>query len=434
MSRDSPLSPASAPPTTLRVMAQRFDFPAGFAWGTATAAHQVEGNNVNSDYWAIEHTPRTPFVEPSGDACDQYHRYPEDIAMLARLGFNTYRFSIEWARIEPEEGHFSRAELDHYRRVLATCHEHRIAPMVTFHHFTSPRWVAADGGWDDRKTAERFARYCEHAAKYLGDMISSACTINEANLGAYQYLIGHARERIDPARSRWFSEAARRIGADPNRFAPYLMCDQMKARDTMLEAHRLAAPAIKSCGHDFPVGVTLALGDFQAAPGGEERLKKIRAECQDIFFEAARGDDFVGVQTYTRDRIGPDGLLPPEHGVERTIMGYEFWPEALEGTIRYASSIAKVPVIVTENGIAATDDSRRIEYVRRALVGVARCIKDGIPVRGYVYWSMLDNYEWNSGYRPTFGLVAVDFKTQERTIRPSARWLGEIARANAIEI
>ena len=294
--------------------------------------------------------------------------------------------------------------------------------------------MAADGGWNDRKTADRFARYCEHAAKYLGDMIGSACTINEANLGAYQYLIGMTRERIDPARSRWFSEAARRIGADPNRFAPFLMCDHMKARDTMLEAHRLAASAIKACGRSFPVGITLAVGDFQAVPGGEERLKKIRGECQDIFFEAARDDDFVGVQNYTRDRIGPDGALPPEPGVEKTMMGYEFWPEALEGTIRYASATTKLPVIVTENGIAATDDSRRIEYVRRALMGVARCIQDGVDVRGYIYWSMLDNYEWNSGYRPTFGLVAVDRRSQERTIRPSARWLGEVARNNAIEM
>ncbi len=142
----------------------RFTFPANFLWGTATAAHQVEGNNLNCDYWVLEHTPGSPFVEPSGDACDQYHRYADDIAMLARLGFNSYRFSIEWARVEPEPGEFSRAALDHYRRVLACCHDHKITPVVTFHHFTSPRWVAGDGGWEDKKTAELFARYCERAA------------------------------------------------------------------------------------------------------------------------------------------------------------------------------------------------------------------------------------------------------------------------------
>ncbi|HWN58413.1 MAG TPA: family 1 glycosylhydrolase, partial [Methylomirabilota bacterium] len=209
---------------------ERFNFPKDFLWGTATAAHQVEGNNLNCDYWVLEHTPGSPFFEPSGDACDQYHRYPEDIAMLARLGFNAYRFSIEWARVEPEPGEFSIAALDHYRRVLASCHEHKIKPIVTFHHFTSPRWVAGDGGWENPTTAERFATYCERAAGHLGDLIGIACTINEANLGAYLYLIGTVPLKLDPSRLPWLTDAARRIGADPNRFAPFLMCDQMKAR------------------------------------------------------------------------------------------------------------------------------------------------------------------------------------------------------------
>ncbi len=413
---------------------ERFTFPGNFLWGTATAAHQVEGDNVNSDFWLLEHTPGAPFVEPSGDTCDQYHRYADDIAMLARLGFNAYRFSIEWARIEPEQGHFSRAALDHYRRVLASCHEHKITPVVTFHHFTSPRWVAGDGGWQEKKTAERFARYCERAAAHLGDLIGVACTINEANLGAYQYLLGALPAKFDPAVMPWFADAARRIGADPSRFAPFLMCDQMKARDTMLEAHRLATGALKSSRGKYPVGVCLALGDLQAMPGCEKRRDYIKAECQDIFFEAARGDDFVGVQTYTRDRIGANGALPPEAGVETTQMGYEFWPEALEANIRQASAIAKVPVIVTENGIGTDKDDRRIEYVRRALSGVARCIRDGIDVRGYCYWSLLDNFEWNLGYRPTFGLVAVDRETQMRSLKPSAQWLGDIARTGALDV
>ena len=238
---------------------EHFKFPPGFVWGTATAAHQVEGNNVNSDYWVLEHTPSAPFVEPSGDACDQYHRYGEDIATLAQLGFNAYRFSIEWARIEPEEGHFSRAEIEHYRRVLATCREHGLTPIVTFHHFTSPRWVSADGGWDDKRTAERFARYCEYAGKHLGDLIGVACTLNEANLSAYLHLIGLLPEKIDPTRLKWLAEAARRIGAEPGRFGPYLLSHQMKARDTMLEAHRLSAAVLKSLCGKAPVGICLAL-------------------------------------------------------------------------------------------------------------------------------------------------------------------------------
>ena len=122
-------------------------FPEGFTWGTAAAAHQVEGNNVNNDWWEWEHRTGTVCVEPSGDCCDHYHRYPDDIALLAALGFTNYRFSIEWSRIEPEEGHFSRAALDHYRRMCAACHEHGIDATVTFHHFTTPMWATADDGW-----------------------------------------------------------------------------------------------------------------------------------------------------------------------------------------------------------------------------------------------------------------------------------------------
>jgi beta-glucosidase len=149
---------------------QQFQFPKGFLWGTATAARQVEGNNINSDFWLAEHVPGSMFVEPSGDACDHHHRYADDIALLADLGFNMYRFSVEWARSEPEEGQFSHAELEHYRRMLVACHEHGLLPMVTFQHFTSPRWLISEGGWENPATADRFAHYCEYTTRYLGDL------------------------------------------------------------------------------------------------------------------------------------------------------------------------------------------------------------------------------------------------------------------------
>src|ERR1044071_744110 len=146
-------------------------FPPGFLWGAATAAHQVEGNNVNSDLWTLEHVSPTIFAEPSLDACDHYHRFAEDIGLLASLGLNTYRFSIEWARIEPERGYFSMAALEHYRRMLGACHEHSVAPAVTFWHFSAPRWFTSSGGWESPHSADLFARYCERAARHLGDLI-----------------------------------------------------------------------------------------------------------------------------------------------------------------------------------------------------------------------------------------------------------------------
>src|SRR3954452_1482767 len=147
-------------------------FPEGFRWGTATAAHQVEGNNVKNDWWEWEHRDDSVCVEPSGDACDQYHLYPEDLRLLSALGFDNYRFSIEWSRIEPEEGYFSKAAIDHYRRVCAACLANGIDPVVNFHHFTTPLWATADGGWHDDRIVDRFTRFCAYATEHLGDLIT----------------------------------------------------------------------------------------------------------------------------------------------------------------------------------------------------------------------------------------------------------------------
>jgi beta-glucosidase len=414
-------------------MNMNFEFPKGFLWGTATAAHQVEGNNVNSDVWVLEHVPKTPYVEPSGDACDHYHRYRADIALLAELGFNTYRFSIEWARIEPAEGEFSLAVLEHYRDMLRACHEHGITPIVTFHHFTSPRWLMAAGGWANRRTPDKFARYCERATRHLGDLIGAACTINEANIASLLVNMGFAPSLKKLHKASWWSAAADAFGTSSKRLAPFLYAVSSKGIDTILRAHRRAVEAIKSASSNFPVGITLALQDIQSIQGAEKIAARMRKQINDVYLESLQGDDFVGVQTYSRSRFGRKGLLSPEEGVELTQMGYEFWPEALEATIRYAINKTGLPVIVTENGIGTADDARRIEYIRRALMGVSNCLKDGLDVRGYTYWSAFDNFEWSLGYRPTFGLIAVDRETQERTVKPSARMLGTIARANFIE-
>jgi beta-glucosidase len=385
-------------------------FPEGFLWGTATAAHQVEGGNWNNDWWAWEHTPGTGVKEPSGDACDHWHRYPEDIALLADLGFNTYRFSLEWSRIEPEDGEWSRASLDHYRRMCATCHEHGVLPVVTFHHFTTPRWLAAEGGWEKSSTADRFGRYCERAIAAIGDLVPWACTINEPNVVA---TMGYLAAVFPPGKQD--VETRRRVN------------------DVLIAAHRSAADAIHAGPGDARVGLTLSMDQWWPVDGGEARIERVRRNMEDVYLEAARSDDFIGVQTYSRTRISPEGTLGPEEGVETTIMGYEFWPQALEATIRRAYAVTEgVPVYVTENGIAATDDSRRIEFVRQALHGVGACLDDGIDVVGYTYWSALDNFEWSLGYGPTFGLIAVDRDTFERRPKPSASWLGGVARANAL--
>ncbi|MAT97007.1 MAG: beta-glucosidase [Anaerolineaceae bacterium] len=404
------------------------EFPADFLWGTATAAHQVEGNNTNSDFWVAEHVPDTVFAEPSGDAIDHYHRYPQDIALLADLGFNSYRFSVEWARVEPEDGRFSTATLDHYRRMCETCRENGLKPIVTYHHFTSPRWLISQGGWENMATAQKFARYAGKVTQHLGDLIETVCTINEVNIPRMAALLWMAG---GPAET-FIENAAQALHTTPQQFAPFMFAGTAQGRDVILAAHHQARAAIKAERPSLPVGLTIAMSDMQAMPGGEAVRDQMRHELQDVFLEAARQDDFVGVQTYTRERYGPDGALEPEEGVELTQMQYEFWPQAIGATLRRAHEVASVPLMVTENGIGTADDGRRLAYYQGALQSVVECLKDGLDVRGYFAWSAFDNFEWMLGYEPTFGIIAVDRATQQRSVKPSARWLSQVAQANRL--
>jgi beta-glucosidase len=408
---------------------QAYEFPPRFLWGASTAAHQVEGNNINSELWRLEHMPGTIFAEPSGDACDHYHRYAEDIALLASLGFNAFRFSLEWARIEPEEGMFSRAELDHYRRVLSTCHEHGITPVVTLHHFTSPQWLIREGGWLDDRTPDRYLRYCEQVVAHLGDLIGAACTFNEVNIGVLL-------ERMLPSPITslpFWKKAAEMFGVSADRLGLYQFVSDPRMHEIIYRAHHRARDILQAGPGQFPVGMTLAMMDLTAAPGGEANLAQYQHELADIFLEPLRGDDFVGVQTYSRLIIGPDGIVPPPPEAELNQMGEEFYPEAIGGTIRHAAQVTGLPVIVTENGVAAEDDTRRVEYLKRAVRSVAEAMASGVDVRGYFCWSALDNFEWISGYTPKFGLIHVDRQTMKRTPRPSACWLGNVAKNNRIE-
>jgi beta-glucosidase len=403
-------------------------FPDGFLWGAATAAHQVEGNNINSDLWVLEHVEPTLFAEPSLDACDHFRRFPEDIRLVADLGLNTYRFSVEWARIEPERGHFSLAALDHYRRMLAACHENGLTPMVTLYHFSSPRWFAAMDGWENKAAADLFVRYAERVSRHLGDMMKFTTTFNEPNLPQLLNWLPVTEIPIVKVK-RMARQAARAVGSDD--FGCFFLGHADKLEERMIAAHHRAREAMKSGPGSYPIGVSVSLQDEQPVGPDSKRDRKC-AQVYDPWLEAAGKSDFLGVQVYTRCRVGKRSDLPPEPGAELTQMGYEYWPEALDACLRYAHGRVRVPIYITENGVSTEDDNRRIDYIRRALDGVLKCLADGIDVRGYIHWSLMDNFEWIMGYRPKFGLVAVDRVTQERTIKPSARYLGEIARHNRI--
>lgn len=422
-------------------------FPKGFLIGASTAAHQVEGNNVNSDYWAMEQMEYTSFNEPSLDAVDHYNRYEEDIKLLAEAGLNAYRFSIEWARVEPQPDVYDEGAIEHYRKVLECCHKNGVEPIVTMHHFSSPKWLIEQGGWEAEETIEKFANYCRVVTEELGDQMHYVCTINEANMGLQIAAI--SRRYMKMMQNQANAESSVQVGINIEN----PMMERMKKQAMenaqifgtpqpqtfvsqrtdegdilVMRAHQAAKAVIKAVKPDLQLGITLSLHDIQIQPGGENEAAREWNEEFMHYIPYIKDDDFFGLQNYTRTLMGPEGSLPVPEGAETTQMGYEFYPQALANVIYKAYEELHIPIMVTENGIATSDDTRRIDFIEQALDGVKTCLDDGIPVLGYCHWSLLDNFEWQKGYSMTFGLIAVDRTTQKRSPKPSLTYLGSYNR------
>jgi len=409
----------------------RSGFPKGFLVGASTAAHQVEGDNVHSDFWALEQLAHSSFTEPSLAAVDHYYRYLEDLSLMEEAGMNCYRFSLEWARIEPIAGVFDASEIDHYRRMILACREKGIEPIVTLHHFSSPKWLIAQGGFESALWVGHFIQYVEYVIKNLGSIMTYVCTINEANMGLQIAAIVRERMKTMSVQTGFqlpkaylvaMEEAKRAFGG--TEVQHFLSMRTIQGNNYIMQAHVQARTMIKAFAPHIKVGITLSLHDFQALPGGEAFAAQAWEEEFTQYLPHLQADDFLGVQNYTRKRVGPNGVCEPDSQAERTQMGYEFYPEALENVIRKVHEALSLPLIVTENGIATTSDERRVAFIDRALAGVSRCLADHIPVLGYCHWSLLDNFEWMMGYLPKFGLIAVDRNTMERHPKPSLRHLG----------
>ncbi len=406
-------------------------FPNGFLWGAATSGHQTEGNDTASDTWLLENVKPSVFVEPSRDACNSFELWAKDLDLVRDFGLNTYRFSIEWSRIEPEPGLFSQAMLDHYRRMIDGCRDRGLTPMVTFNHFTCPRWFSANDGWLSEKSPVLFARYCEHAARRLADGIGYATTLNEPNVMRLLKWMNLPAPLLAAQRAMLIA-AARATGAVAFSAANAANVEDLDRQMAhLLAAHAAGRAAIKSVRPDLPVGLSLAVQDDQAVGSDVERDAK-RDYCYGAWLRAVAHDDFIGVQNYDRTRIGPSGPLPPPAAAPRNGMGQEIYPPSLGDAVRYVHAATGLAVIVTENGLDTTDDAQRAAYIPAALEGLKSAMDAGVPVRGYVHWSLLDNFEWVFGYGPKYGLVAVDRQTFRRTPKPSAAVYGAIARRNAI--
>jgi beta-glucosidase len=414
-----------------KAAANRRHFPDGFIWGTATAGHQVEGNDVNSDMWFLEQLQPTLFAERVGDANNSLELWPDDLDLVRSFNLNAYRFSLEWSRIEPEPGQFSLAMLDHYLRIIEGCRARGVQPIVSFNHFATPRWFAARGGWTNVESPALFERFCERAARHLAKPIGRATTLNEPNLLRLLSWLDLPPAMKDLQRAM-LDKAARTLGVAKFSAANAANAEDLDVLQTnLLEGHRRGRQAIKAARSDLPVGVSLAVVDDQAV-GPHSRRDEKRAQVYGAWLEAVKGDDFVGVQNYERAQYDEKGALPLPQSAARDGMGREIYPASLANAVRYVHEQTGRPILITEHGLVTDDDAQRAAFIPAALAHLADTIAAGVPVLGYVHWTLMDNFEWIFGYKPHFGLCAVDRQNFKRHPKPSAAVFAAIARANAV--
>lgn len=410
-------------------MSRPLEFPPGFLWGTASAAHQVEGGNRDNDWWEWEQVPgHIHGGESSLVAIDHYHRYRQDFQLLARLPTNAHRFSIEWSRVEPRPGEFDPREFAHYRDMLAALREEGLASMLTLHHFSSPGWFVKAGGWASAEAPESFHRFVRRTVAELGELVDLWCTINEPNIyAANGWMVGE----FPPGRR----------GDVPGFY---------RVLRNLQRGHELAYRAIHQALPEARVGLSHHKFLFlPASPSLADRLAAATAQgFTDRWPEGPRlrpvweaTCDWIGVAHYWGQLAAFDPRRPQEQFIRRfndpdlavTEMGWPSHAPWMRAVLNEVRGLGK-PVYITENGISCSDDRVRQRYLVEILEQVHAAIGDGVDVRGYFHWTAFDNFEWARGYGQRFGLVSVDRPTLAREIKPSGRLYGLIARANAVPV
>jgi beta-glucosidase len=395
-------------------------FPEGFLWGCATAAHQVEGNNHNCDWWEFERRGGIRTGDSADPACDHYNRFREDFRLLGQLRNNAHRLSVEWSRVEPAEGQFDQAQIAHYRDVLSDLRERGMVAMVTLHHFTSPLWFTRRGGWTASGSPEAWLAFVRRVAEELGELAGLWCTLNEPNIYAYQ---GWVTGEFAPGR-RGDVAGLYRVLAH------------------MHDAHELAFRELKRITPQVPVGLAqnkwlllpanrwhpverLLAGTSQFLldhwPAGPGRLRRV--------VEAS--SDYVGLNHYSGSLVSALGRHLNPAWLHESDFGWAIQPEWMRHCLEELAPLGK-PVYVTESGIATADDDKRSQFLVDVLGQVWQAIENGVDVRGYFHWTSTDNFEWARGYSMRFGLVGVDLETQERTVKPSGKLFARIAGGNAL--
>lgn len=402
-------------------------FPKDFYWGSATASYQVEGGIENNDWAKAAREGRVPTC---GSACEHYQRYEEDFTTAKLLGHNAHRFSVEWARIEPQEGKFDSEAILHYRRVLQSLHDKQIKPFVTIWHFTLPLWFSESGGFERHDAPEIFARYSAFVVKELGDLCEHFSTMNEPNVFASNgWLRGTwppfnrfaLTDLISITNSGRQYEAKASNGLTPV-FAYF------RVMKNLALAHNAAYQAIKKISPQSEVSVVIHVIVFAA---NFNPFNKIKAWVANYFWT----HKFMGRVIKYCDSVGLNYYFYTQYGDKRvwrkTDMDWNFAPEYIYDALMMLARY-KTPLFVSEGGLADANDTGRAEYITKQVEGVWRAIQAGLDVRGHLYWSLLDNYEWALGFAKRFGLVEVNYETQERKIRSSAYVYKKICEDNGI--
>jgi len=398
-----------------------YEFPRDFLWGAATSAHQVEGNNSLSDWWEYELAGKLKYH--SGQACRHYDLYEQDFDLAKELNHNSHRLSIEWARIEPEEGVFSAKELDHYKKVILALKERGLKPVVTLHHFTNPAWFSKVGGWASKKAPDYFLRYAAKVVEALSEDVHFWVTINEPMVYLYHsYFLG-----VWPPQEK--SVIKTKIVQE----------NLLRAH---IKAYRLIVDIYRRKNLDKPM-ISIAQNMQAFVPCIPTLRNKIaanlRARSYNLeFIERsilAGALDFIGVNYYSRSLVELKGwgiknfvmdVCDGRHSkLKKNSLGWDIYPEGLYSVLIVLKKY-KLPIFILENGICTDDDSLRWNFIEEHLKSLSRAISSGVNVLGYIYWSLIDNYEWDKGFSPRFGLIGIDYNTYRRTVRESARKLAKI--------
>jgi beta-glucosidase len=418
-------------------------FPKDFKWCVATAAHQIEGNNTHSDWWAWEQLDgKIAHNEKSGKASNHWDMLEEDTKLISDLGVDTYRFSVSWSKIEPEKGKFNKEAINHYKKEIALLKQNKIEPFVTLHHFVSPHWFTKSGGWENDDSPQVFLNFVKEAYKHFGNDVNYWVTFNEPMV----FIGGGHIEGVTPPGKTDFSIKKPLINFLKAHVLAYQYIHSKNPKAKVGLAHHIRFLEPYRKWH--PIDQIIArqtdhIFNWSLLEAFETGKLKIWVPFKVSINQAIPGlkgtQDFIGVNFYTRELL--KFTLSHKNFVERKYyldkprsdLNWEIWPEGFQITLdRVSKMFPGRDILITENGIADKDDKHRKFFIKTHLEVILNSLKKKYPIKGYCHWSLLDNFEWIEGFEPRFGLYHVDYKTFKRTLRPSGEYLKEVIRKNSL--